>query len=496
MTIPDWLPSGSWLAALLVAVLVAAGLGLRIAALGVIPGNRKPSTGMAWLLLILLSPWLGFLAFLFFGSNQVGSRRRERQAEVNAAIAERTRHLPGLPDDPQAPPYLRSAVALNVRLGALPLTSGNSVEVLPDYAGSIAEMTEAVESAQDYVNVEFYISAWDDTTAPFFDALVAATERGVVVRFLFDHLGSRGIPGYQTMLQRLAATRIDWHPMLPVQLLRGRFRRPDLRNHRKLLVVDGRVGFMGSLNLTEPGYNKPKNHKAGRAWVELMVRVQGPILAELDTVFATDWNAETDEFPEIAVAPDPGPRPGALPDVACQVVPSGPGFSTENNLRLFTTLIYGATRRISLTSPYFVPDESLLYAVTTAAQRGIEVELFVCEKADQFMVGHAQASYYRALLEAGVRIWMYPAPAVLHSKHFTIDDDVAVIGSSNMDLRSFALNYEVSMMMLGAPVVARFREVEDAYRSISRELTIDEWSQRSPGARYLDNVMRLTAALQ
>jgi cardiolipin synthase len=134
--------------------------------------------------------------------------------------------------------------------------------------------------------------------------------------------------------------------------------------------------------------------------------------------------------------------------------------------------------------------------VTTAAQRGIDVELFVSEAADQFMVHHAQSSYYEALLRAGVRIYLYPAPYVLHSKHFTIDDDVAVIGSSNMDLRSFALNYEVSLMMLGGDAVVRMREVEDHYRSLSRELTREEWKQRSFGARYVDNVMRLTSALQ
>lgn len=149
-----------------------------------------------------------------------------------------------------------------------------------------------------------------------------------------------------------------------------------------------------------------------------------------------------------------------------------------------------------MTSPYFVPDESLLYAVTTAAQRGVSVELFVGEEADQFMVGHAQASYYRALLEAGVRIYLYPAPYVLHAKHFTIDDDVTVIGSSNMDMRSFLLNYEISLMLLGADVVAKVREVEDTYRELSRELLVEEWSQRSRGARYVDNVMRLTSSLQ
>lgn len=175
------------------------------------------------------------------------------------------------------------------------------------------------------------------------------------------------------------------------------------------------------------------------------------------------------------------------------MVPSGPGFVAENNLRMFTTLIYSAQRRISLTSPYFVPDESLLYAVTTAARRGVEVELFVSEVSDQFMVGHAQASCYRALLEAGVRIHRYPAPYVLHAKHFTIDDDLAVIGSSNMDLRSFALNYEISLMLLGPHIVRQVAAVQDHYRSLGSELTLDEWPAR---LRYLDNVFRLTSALQ
>ena len=178
------------------------------------------------------------------------------------------------------------------------------------------------------------------------------------------------------------------------------------------------------------------------------------------------------------------------------MVPSGPGFVTENNLRMFTTLLYSAQRRISITSPYFVPDESLLYAVTTAAQRNVDVELFVSEVGDQFMVYHAQRSYYQALLEAGVRIYLYPAPYVLHAKHFTVDDDVAVIGSSNMDLRSFALNYEVSVMLLGPDIVGRMRGVQDTYRSLSRELTREEWETRSHRSRYVDNVMRLTSALQ
>lgn len=490
-SVPDW----AVISAAVGLGLYLADIGLRIAALGVIPGNRKPSTGMAWLLLILFYPLVGFGFFLFFGSTRVGRGRREKQEAINDAIRAHTdRATPAVADVP-GPAYLRSVVALNRRLGALPLLPGNGVSVLDDYAGSIAAMTAAVERAERYVHVEFYIMACDELTEPFFDALTAATGRGVTVRLLFDHLGSRGIPGYDRLLDRLRSSGVEWYPMLPIQPLKKRFRRPDLRNHRKLLVVDGEVGFTGSLNLTEPGYNKPKNHKLGRAWVELMVRLEGPVVAALDAIFASDWYAESDVLLDVEVR-RAEPVDSALRDVTCQLVPSGPGFVTENNLRLFTTLIYAATERISLTSPYFVPDESLLYAVTTAAQRGVAVELFVSEQSDQFMVGHAQASYYRALLEAGVRIYRYPAPFVLHSKHFTVDDDVAVIGSSNMDMRSFALNYELSLMMIGPDVVREMRRVEDGYRSLSSELTLEEWGGRPARLRYVDNVMRLTAALQ
>jgi cardiolipin synthase len=325
--------------------------------------------------------------------------------------------------------------------------------------------------------------------------MARAAERGVHVRLLFDHLGSRGIPVYKELLNKLETTRIEWRPMMPIHLLKGQFRRPDLRNHRKILVVDGRVAVTGSQNLIEPSYDKPKLQRAGRQWRELTVRLTGPVVSSLSVVFATDWYLETHEVldPTHFATPPGGHPPG---EVSCQVVPSGPGFPNENNLRLFNTLIYGARSRLSLTSPYFVPDESLLYAVTTAAQRGVAVELFVSEKADQLMVGHAQMSYYQALLEAGVRIYLYPEPFVLHSKHFSVDDDVIIIGSSNMDMRSFGLNFEVSLMAFGGDIVRDVRAVEDGYRALSRELTAEEWSRRPLRSRYVDNVMRLTSALQ
>ncbi|NYF98644.1 cardiolipin synthase [Janibacter cremeus] len=489
----DW----AMVAAIVSWVIVATNLALRLIALGVIPGNRKPSTGAAWLLLILIVPILGFVIFLLFGRTDLGKDRHERQLRAKARIRERTGTLSHAQPPPGSPELVTSVVSLNDRLGSLPLVADNGVQVIDDYDEVIRLMTDAVTRARSYVYVEFYITAWDDLTGPLFTAMADAAERGVDVKLLFDHIGSRGIPGYQQMLADLADTSIQWHPMLPIMPLRGRFRRPDLRNHRKILVVDGVVGFMGSLNLTERGYNKPQNHKLGRQWVECMVRVHGHVVAELESVFAMDWYTETDQILAVETREAVSASgPDVVDGVACQLVPSGPGFVAENNLRLFTTLIYSATQRVSITSPYFVPDESLLYAVTTAAQRGIAVELFVSELSDQFMVGHAQASYYRALLEAGVRIHLYPAPYILHSKHFSIDDSVAVIGSSNMDMRSFALNYEVSLMMLGPQIVQRMRQVEDHYRAVSRELLLDEWLSRKPRLRYVDNVMRLTAALQ
>jgi cardiolipin synthase len=179
-----------------------------------------------------------------------------------------------------------------------------------------------------------------------------------------------------------------------------------------------------------------------------------------------------------------------------QVLPSGPTFEADNNLKLFTNLLHKADRRISITSPYFVPEEAIMLAITSAAERGLEVELFASEIGDQALVYHAQRSYYEALLRAGVRIYLYEAPTVLHAKHFSIDDDVAVVGSSNMDIRSFALDMEVSMLVHGRGFVDELRKVEDDYRSRSTEVHLDEWLTRSRRGRVRDNLARLTSAIQ
>lgn len=483
----------SWL----ILLLGAADLIIRILAVGIIPGNRRPTTAMAWLLGIFFVPSVGLILFLLFGNFRLSRRRVEQQQLVSERVRARTSVLTDAASEYPGPEWVKSAAELNHRLGSIPMVDGNSVDLIPGYPDSIAAMTEAVRNAKRFVNAEFYIMSTDHVTDELFTALEEAADRGVEVRVLFDHIGTLRIKGYRRLLRRLRASRIQWRRMLPLLPIHGQWRRPDLRNHRKIMVVDGEVAFTGSQNLIEPSYNNPKHRKVGREWVELMARLRGPIVPTLNVVFATDWLSETDESLEAQLEDQLQPPANSAPgNVTAQVVPSGPGFSTENNLRLFNTLIYSAQHRISICSPYFVPDDSLLYAITTAAQRGVDVELFVSEKGDQFLVHHAQQSYYKALLEAGVKIYLYKAPFVLHAKHFTIDDEVAVLGSSNMDMRSFSLNMEVSVMLLGAEIVDSMRSVEDTYRDISHELKLEDWMRRPLAARYVDNVARLTATVQ
>ncbi|MFL6046006.1 MAG: cardiolipin synthase [Propionibacteriaceae bacterium] len=468
-------------------------LTIKIVALGTVPSNRRPSSSIAWLLLIVVTPLLGLVLFLLIGSPFVRGRRAKIQAEADQVITERTASMPDVPPGADLPVGVDSLLRLNRRLSYLPCVTGVSHGLFGDYNASIQAMADAVKEAQRRVHVEFFITAWDDTTNIFLTALVDAVKRGVTVRLLYDDVASRRYPGFKQMNSRLTEAGIEWHEMMPIKPFKGKWRRPDLRNHRKLLVVDSEVAFMGSQNMIDSSYLLKGNLKVGRHWKDLNIKITGEIVRELEAVFAMDWYTETGEKLGSEIEFEDSFGPGVVP---MQLLPSGPGYLTMPNLRLFTGLAHRAQETLSLTSPYFVPDDSLLEAITTAAYRGVAVELFVSEEADQFVVQHAQASYYQVLLEAGVRIYQYPKPTVLHAKHFTVDDMVGIIGSSNMDYRSFGLDYEITLMSTGSEFVADLQAVADGYRAVCRELTLAEWKTRPRSQRYIDNVMRLVSALQ
>ncbi|MCK9918624.1 MULTISPECIES: cardiolipin synthase [Microbacterium] len=470
-------------------------LTVRVTAIIVVPRNRRPTAAMAWLLAIYFIPIVGVLLFLLIGNPRLPRKRRRKQQAINDYIREQSTGLDFGRTRPDPPEWMRAVVRLNRNLGALPISGGNAARLTSDYQTSLDEMAAEIRTAEKFVHVEFYIFQSDASTENFFAALEEARSRGVVVRALLDHWANRGKPYYRRTLRRLTEMGAIWHLMLEVKPLKGKYQRPDLRNHRKLLVVDGRVAYTGSQNVTDSTYNLRKNIRRGLHWVDLMVRVEGPAVASIDAVFLSDWYSETDEVLADYLELD-GLTLSDAGTLDCQVVPSGPGFEFQNNLKMFLALLFAARERIIIVSPYFVPDESLLLAITTACQRGVHVELFVSEEGDQAMVYHAQRSYYEALLRAGVQIWMYRKPFILHSKSLTIDDEVAVIGSSNMDMRSFGLNLEISLLVRGEEFVTDLRAVEDMYRDLSRELTLEEWMRQPLRSTVLDNLARLTSALQ
>lgn len=466
---------------------------LRIAALAIIPYNRRPTASIAWLLVIMVQPIVGWLIFAVFGSNRLPRQRRERMRAIDGLIEESSRDIDDA-DISDGPPWLEGVVQLNRTLSKFPLVDDNTASLHSEFHETVQAMVEAIDQATHHVHVEFYLIVSDDSTEPFFQALERARQRGVTVRVLQDYITVVRYPRRSETVDRYTAMGAIWHDMLPFRL----FKRPDLRNHRKMLLIDGTVGFTGSLNMIDPSYLKRSNIRRGLQWKDLMVRFDGPIVQQLEALFVADWWIESGELlptPSPSQAPR-GELEPARRGIACSAVPSGPGFDGENNLRLFSALLYDARDRAVIVSPYFVPDDSIMYAITSAALRGVHVELFASEIGDQFFTYHAQRSYYETLLRAGVEIWLYRAPIILHSKHITIDDNVAVIGSSNIDLRSFALNFEVSVFAYSSEFVRQVREVEDDYRAHCRRLTLDEWTSRGVGVQVLDNVSRLTSSLQ
>lgn len=479
---------------------------IKVLALGMVPENRQPSSSQAWLLAILFIPVVGVPLFLLLGNPYITGRRHIIQAEANRLYADALRQRPTVPDGVGVAQGVRTILEMNRTLTAIPAMSGDFVALHSDYSRSLAAMTEAVRAARDHVHIEFYAQSWDGETDEFFTAAVEAAERGVAVRVLVDHLGSLRYRGFTRLRRKLRKTPVAVHLMLPVNPFRGRFRRPDLRNHRKMLIVDGHHGFVGSQNLIERHYGSTRNARLGREWVDLMMEVRGEIVQAMDGVFAVDWFTESGEvigtLEQLALGAPLAPgRKGGDPTAgdpvsAFQLVPSGPGYRTQPGLRMFTQLITHAQERVRIVSPYFVPDEALLHVLTSASYRGVSVEVFVPEHADQFLVHHAQRSYFRALLEAGVVIHRFRSPAVLHTKTVLIDDYAGVVGSSNLDQRSFNLNFEVSMLVLGGEAVSALNDVVDAYLEECTTLELDVWMSRPWAGRYVDNVARLTSALQ
>ncbi len=470
---------------------------IRIAALFIVPKNRKPTAGMAWLLFIFLFPLPGLVIFILLGSPKLPKARREAQKQIDKIIKKRMKDLKGnratdglLSAEP--PEQYQQLANLSQSLGGLPVFGGNNIEVLPEYDEVIDKIVKDIDGAKKYVHIEYFIIALDEITLPIFDAITKAKRRGVVVRVLYDSISTKRYPKWKQMLARLKTDGVDAQPMLPLRFPGRGYVRPDLRNHRKLIVIDGEIGYTGSQNLVKRNYHR----KDEIYYDELVLRVRGPVVLQLSAVFSSDWFAETQTILDLSKLNPTADKIQIAGTSLAQILPSGPSYDDENNLKLFTSLIHTAKKRIVITNPYFVPDDSLTTAITAATKRGVEVIMINSEVMDQWMVGHAQRSFYEALLKAGVQIFLYRKPILLHSKFITVDGDIATVGSSNLDIRSFLLDLEVTLISYDPNVVSKLIKIENRYLSKSTQITLKDWQKRSKYQNLKDNIARLTSALQ
>ncbi len=457
---------------------------IRLVMLVYVPQRRSAAASRTWLLLIFLLPWPGLAVYAVFGRIYLPKRRIEQQLRASHRIRSVQAQMgPQAVVHPQLPPHLAPIVTLATRLGDFGPVGGNQVELLTDYSGAIDRLVADIGSARDHVHLLYYIYGNDATGRRVAEALARAVKRGVACRVLMDDVGSK--PALARLAPAMRADGIEVQAMLPVGLFRRNAARFDLRNHRKLAVIDGSIGYAGSQNIVEPEFIK------GFPNEELMFRLTGPAVLQVQAVFLADYFFETGSqlgsagiFPELAPV-------GAT---VAQVVPSGPGYQRENGQELMVDLLYTAAERVVITTPYFVPDEPFLQAVRSAVLRGVVVDLVLSEHSNQLVTQFAQRSFYDELLEAGVRIHLY-RPRFLHAKHLSIDDSIVLIGSTNIDIRSFALNAEVNVLLYDPAVAAQVRAVQDRYFTDSHLLTAEEWRKRPPFTRTLQSIARLADSL-
>ncbi|HEY5972235.1 MAG TPA: cardiolipin synthase [Pseudoxanthomonas sp.] len=454
---------------------------IRLAALLWIPTRTTPAAARSWLLLVGFLPLVGLPLYLLLGHPWLSRERVRRQAQASEVIrAEQAPHgaqrwFPG------EHTVASEIVPLVERLGDFMPTHGNAIDLLDDYRASLRALLADIDDAKERVHLLYYLMFDDAVGEAVCEALERATARGVRCRLLLDAVGAeRGLRRYS---RRLRAAGVDVHAMLPGGLRWRRSGRMDLRNHRKVAVIDSVAGYVGSQNLAAPDFVPGFPNR------ELVARVQGPVVAHLEGVFASDWFIETGE--RLQVKPVPARSDG---NVAMQLLPSGPAYPFENARDTVNALIHLARRKVVLTTPYFVPDDATLSALRIAALSGVDVQLILSASNNQHLTAWAQDSYYDELLATGVKIALY-RPHFLHAKHLSVDDGIALVGSINLDIRSFALNAEIGLLCYDHGVVARMREVEAGYLADADIVTAQTWRQRPAWKRSREGIARLADSL-
>ncbi len=474
--------------------LFAIEVALAFSAIVLAVARRRGVAGtLAWIFAILAFPFAGALAYLLLANPSVRRTTRRKRLtahEVRAAI--RTRLGEGTPDHVAAelPPLAHGIVHLAARLTSLPPSAGNEVELLVENRRAFQAIEAALLAARESIWAEYYIIQPDETGKRFLDVLADRARAGVEVRLLHDAVGSARMDAARVANLRAAGGRVAG--FLPLNPLRRRWA-IHLRNHRKVIVCDGTVGFTGGMNIGDE-YSGSRHRRLLRRgvgpWRDAHLAIRGPAVRDLAQTFAEDWTFATDE--RLLPPRRPPPVEGASSVVA--VIPSGPDQEVNANALVYFAGVAGARARCWLTSPYFVPDEPMLRALESAALRGVDVRVLVPARSDVPLTRAAAWSYFPELVRAGVRVFEY-RPAMLHAKTIVVDDVFGIVGSANVDVRSFSLNFEVGAAIVDRDFAAELEARFLADLADSTEITAARLSERGFLDLLREGAVRLLSPL-
>ena len=428
--------------------------------------HREPASRVAWAVVIVALPFAGIIAYLLLGEVRISLKRRVRGREIEARLP-RPPGEKALAEEIGAGFYA-APFALGSSINCLPPTSGNSVHLAADSNVAIDEMVADINAATSTVHLCAYIWLGDRNGCKIKDALIRAASRGVQVRALADALGSR-LFIRSAHWRDLEASGVQVRVALPVgnplwTFIRGRV---DLRNHRKLLIVDNRIAWCGSQNFADPEFRiKPRY----APWVDVMSRWEGAVARHCQYLFVSDWIGDGgDDISALLAEPLPKAAQGGAGAIA-QVIGTGPTVSFDSMPSCFAELMHSARDELVVTTPYFVPNDQVLFALTSAARRGVDVVLVLPKRNDSLVVAGTSRSYYQDLVAAGVRLFEYRS-GLLHAKTIVVDRTVGLIGSANLDRRSFELNFENNILFAGEDCAAILRERQEKYVADSDPVT-------------------------
>ena len=443
-----------------------------------------PGAAWAWLGIVFLHPYIGLGLYMLVGENQLSPGRAEDYRKVIAqfrvrSTKEEAAGATGIPE------VYRPMALQAEKMSGLPVLSGNSAEFLTESAQMIQRLCADIDAARQRVHLLYYIYSGDGTGARVTDAVIRAAARGVECRVMIDAVASRPFFRVHGPAKPLVAAGVKIGIALPVTSFRRGISRMDMRNHRKLALIDDAVAFVGSHNLIDPSYGG----RRGNPWIDLSARLTGPVVADLSGVFREDWAFETGEI--LTALPAAAHSDGGIP---MQIVPTGPIAPGETYRRLLLAAIQSARRQLILTTPYFVPDDPTMVDLLMAADRGVQVKLILPLVSDNRLTAAAARAQFGRLTEAGVEIYQY-RPGLLHAKTTTVDDAFSLFGSANLDVRSFNLNFELSVLMYGAEVTEQIRTIQTGYMTDSNRIDPSEWKDRSAARRYADGAVSLVSPL-